>query len=290
MWVKSNWLTRLSDVKAKLSLTTTAHDVSLSRLLTQASAFVQKQTMRVLKPKAYTEYLDGGVHTLVLKEYPVIEVTGLYVDPLKEFGSSTKLDTESYVWYADGRISLVDLGSRFVKGHKVIKVEYKAGYSAHLIVENAFSIELSDTTQHEASITPGEYDIWSLCSVVAQALNDLDIGTFTVEFDDTLQRVTVASDVEFKPVVGSSVWDELGFTQDVQYAVTHYSDSAVVGVPHDLRQAVEELVIFKYEAIGTGKIGYRSESRGDQSLQFDFSTIPFDIREVIDSYTRRRIG
>ena len=76
-----------------------------------------------------TEYYDGdGSDTLYVKAYPISAVTSLYVDPDRDYGSSTLVDSDDYVYYEnEGKIKTD--GALLASGSKSIKLTYTGGYT-----------------------------------------------------------------------------------------------------------------------------------------------------------------
>jgi len=79
-----------------------------------------------------TEYYDGnGLNWFYLKHFPVISVTGLYVD-YDDDDVYEEIPDDEYYWFEDGRIELnhnASLISKFPQRVKNIKVVYRYGYT-----------------------------------------------------------------------------------------------------------------------------------------------------------------
>jgi hypothetical protein len=76
-----------------------------------------------------TEYFDGdGGNTLHVKAYPITAVTTLYVDPDRDYGSSTLVDSDDYTYYGPEGTIKTD-GALLAGGWKSIKLTYTGGYS-----------------------------------------------------------------------------------------------------------------------------------------------------------------
>ena len=76
-----------------------------------------------------TEYYDGdGSDTLHVKAYPLTLVTTLYVDPDRDYGSSTLVESTDYVTYENEGMIKTD-GALLSGGFKSIKLTYTGGYS-----------------------------------------------------------------------------------------------------------------------------------------------------------------
>jgi hypothetical protein len=76
-----------------------------------------------------TEYFDGdGGNTLHVKAYPITAVTTLYVDPDRDYGSSTLVYSDDYTYYGPEGTIKTD-GAPLSGGWKSIKLTYTGGYS-----------------------------------------------------------------------------------------------------------------------------------------------------------------
>lgn len=65
----------------------TSQDDWLTRLVAGANAAVQSYCKRNLETQSYTDYLDGnGLQVLPLRQYPVLSVTAVYLDPAGFYG------------------------------------------------------------------------------------------------------------------------------------------------------------------------------------------------------------
>lgn len=142
----------LAQLKARLSITNTSDDTRLSNLIVGYSGVVSSYCGRKFEQATYTEYLDGtGSESLWLPNWPVTTpmdaANGIWVDPLRKFGASTKLtedapssSTQGDYFIVPGEASqgeVIRLGSGLVpggaggwpRGRQTIKVTYQAGYA-----------------------------------------------------------------------------------------------------------------------------------------------------------------
>ena len=119
-------LTKLSNVKLEADITTSKHDDFFNFLIGASSQAIESYCGRKFIQRDYTEYYDGkNTELLQLKNYPVAEVTHLYVDSSRAFGS----DTEITDYFFDKEKSEVLSKKLFPEGRANIKVVYKAGYT-----------------------------------------------------------------------------------------------------------------------------------------------------------------
>jgi hypothetical protein len=99
--------------------------VSVSPIIAPCSVSIQNFCNRDFLYGNYEEYGDGErVGYFDTKERPIQEVTGIWVDTLREFEDTTKLGADYYRLLGDRIFS----NSFCVYGSKVIKIQYTAGY------------------------------------------------------------------------------------------------------------------------------------------------------------------
>lgn len=90
---------------------------------------------RKLKARSYgpglsTPYdFDGnGLSRMRLPAFPINAISHIYIDTARAFGSSTEVDSDDYVFYADEGIVRLD-GFTFTPGLKNVRFEYNGGMS-----------------------------------------------------------------------------------------------------------------------------------------------------------------
>lgn len=131
-------LVTTSAITAYLGTSSSATEVSEVELLVNAaSTLAADKTMRGLDNSGVsrflstsrTEYFDGdGSDTLYVKAYPITTVTSLYVDPDRDYGSSTLIDTDDYSVYENEGTIKTD-GNLLAGGRKSVKLTYTGGYT-----------------------------------------------------------------------------------------------------------------------------------------------------------------
>lgn len=118
-------LATLPRVKEWLSITTTANDALLSRLVSAASDYIETYLSRNITRTSYQSYRDGhGGRRLMFRNYPVVSLTvvkvgGVLVPP-SVGGSPGFVHTDTSVTLVGGYV--FDLGASNVY------LEYVAGY------------------------------------------------------------------------------------------------------------------------------------------------------------------
>src|SRR5438874_1757949 len=90
-------LDTLSNVKARLGITTSADDALLNLLRDTADSFIAGYCGRDFEAGTFTETHPGDVASVHLRNYPVASITGLRIDPTGTFGSETELAASDYV-------------------------------------------------------------------------------------------------------------------------------------------------------------------------------------------------
>lgn len=123
-------LTNIENVKkwVKVADTVTTDNELLERLVTAASAFfistVNRDNLDSVKP--YTEKRSGhGGDTLVLRNYPVVDITSLTING-RVIPASPDGIQSGYV-FDDRVIELI--GFKFDKGKKNVVISYDAGFN-----------------------------------------------------------------------------------------------------------------------------------------------------------------
>lgn len=127
----SNYIT-LKDVREYLDVKD--EDASsyalIETLIAQVQAIVETEKCgRTFGSSVFTEILDGdGCDSVLLKQYPIIELQSIWDDLGREYGEDTELDVDDIAVYEDEG-KLVFVNNFFQQGKKNIKVVYRAGYA-----------------------------------------------------------------------------------------------------------------------------------------------------------------
>lgn len=131
MALNANALTSLAEAKVLLDIPTTSQDSYLERLINVASMQIERHCNRKLVSQAHVDTFDGtSSNQLVLPQYPVTAIAGVWVDQTRAFGSDTQLETSEYSDSTEdlqqGLLRLVS--GAFGRGVRNVKVSYTAGY------------------------------------------------------------------------------------------------------------------------------------------------------------------
>lgn len=95
--------------------------------------FVDSFTNRKLEAARYNSdpqftYMDGnGEAWIIMPQYPISHVDGVWVDADRLFGTGTEISTADIFFYPYGKVC--SEGGHFIKGHRNVKVDYIAGYA-----------------------------------------------------------------------------------------------------------------------------------------------------------------
>ncbi len=124
-------LVSLAETQEYLKVSGSAEDAILGSLINSASAWVNSFLKRRLLETSYVEYYSGdGSAELVLRNYPIVSVTSVYVDGLRDFGSTTLIDPDNIIIKkGTGILRAFDLLYGWECGDSNIKVTYAAGYA-----------------------------------------------------------------------------------------------------------------------------------------------------------------
>ena len=146
-------LTSIQKTKAFLHVSDSEiDDYVVQNLIDSVSDFIEKTYCnRKFLTSSYTEFYDGREinagygffgtagyasgatykRLIILNQYPVTAVSGVWDDPNRIFANSDLIDPTSYIWTSEGRLELD--GLFFSRGIQNIKVTYTAGYAADSI-------------------------------------------------------------------------------------------------------------------------------------------------------------
>lgn len=124
----ANLITK-AEYKAYKNLTTPNHDAEIDALIPKVSELVKTYCNRTFldyAEEAKTEYFNGGVGALILKEWPVIAIDS--VEYSADYGQTYTPITEFVDWvHDDGYIAAIS-PTGFARQLRGYKVTYKAGY------------------------------------------------------------------------------------------------------------------------------------------------------------------
>jgi hypothetical protein len=138
-------LDTLSNVKARLGITTSADDTLIGLLQDSADEAVANFCNRDFAGGTFTEHHSGGSEFVHLRNFPVESVTSVKVDSNRVFGSDTLISASSYVVHSDrgviqslsgpflprGRNGLVNTEVRiWTRGPRVVQVVYATATGA----------------------------------------------------------------------------------------------------------------------------------------------------------------
>lgn len=123
-------MTTIEKVKSYLEITSSNYDTVISQLISNVDSFLKKTLGREFTKEERTEYFDGGVKHIVLKEYPIdsSQPLAVYYNSHNQSNPSwNEIDSSNYVVY-DSEGILEHYG-KFPSGKRNIKVVYTGGYS-----------------------------------------------------------------------------------------------------------------------------------------------------------------
>jgi hypothetical protein len=113
-------------VKDYLGIEGTDADSLISELISEKTAFITNYCQRKFEQDEFTEYFDGGVQRILLKNYPVKEITSVSIDSDRIFYSGT--ETEDYA--IDLESGILTFDREIGKGAGVIEVVYIGGFES----------------------------------------------------------------------------------------------------------------------------------------------------------------
>jgi hypothetical protein len=91
----------LSNVKARLGITSSSDDTLLGLLQDSADAFISNSCQRDFTGGTFTEYHPGNSEFVIVKNYPITTVTSVKVDASHGFSAETLMSSDQYVVHSD---------------------------------------------------------------------------------------------------------------------------------------------------------------------------------------------
>lgn len=124
-------LITLTEAKEYLKTTNASDDAILSALINGASSWIKGYLGRSLVRTSYVEYYSGdGSDCLLLRNRPIVSVSSIYVDSLRQWASSSLVASTNYIVKKEsGILETFQLMSNWSPGSSNIKVSYSAGYT-----------------------------------------------------------------------------------------------------------------------------------------------------------------
>lgn len=122
----------VQEVKDYLNLQAedTYSDDLIESLIAQVEAVTEADKLqRTIGSSTFVELIDGdGDDTILLKNYPVLEILNIWDDLDRDYSDDTELDVEQMAIYDEyGKVVFVD--GIFSPGRQNVKVHYRAGYA-----------------------------------------------------------------------------------------------------------------------------------------------------------------
>lgn len=136
-------LISLADAKAFLKITASSEDGIVGDLVNEVSSWVANFIGRPLILASYVEYYDGdGSSEMLLRRFPVVAVTNINRDDLRQWTSSTDLDLTNNVMIdlQAGIVRLWNNEVNFYRGRGNIRVTYSAGWT---LAQVPYAIQLA---------------------------------------------------------------------------------------------------------------------------------------------------
>jgi uncharacterized phiE125 gp8 family phage protein len=123
-------LDTLSNVKARLGITTSADDTLLGLLQDTADAAIANYCNRDFAGGTFTEYAPGGSEFIHLRNFPVSSVTSVKLDSTRNFGAETVVSTDDYVVETDRGVIQSVAGAFLPSEPQVLQVVYATATSS----------------------------------------------------------------------------------------------------------------------------------------------------------------
>ena len=150
-------LDTLSNVKARLGLTTSADDALLNLLRESADAYIGQYCGRNFEAGTFTELHDGGSSAVRLRNYPVASVTSLRVDPASDFGSETEWAATDYFIDAERGLILSKCGAFTKSVTPSVRVVYTTSAAVPADVKQAYAELIGHWYRHVKTMIAAQF-------------------------------------------------------------------------------------------------------------------------------------
>ena len=303
----------LAELKTWLNVDGTTKDTFLAQLIDQVTDLIEGILSKKIVTRSFTEYHNGrGKPNLLSKNYPIYKVTSLYDDSEHDYGATDLIATDDYrIDYDYGQIQLTDDEVVFYNGEQNVKLIYWAGFSRFNLVDEsnnyldvyetstngAVAIELTPPTTPDDTRYPG-YSAEDLASALQTALRANTTLTlqYNVSYNHSTQKFIFSTSTNFDlqfytgTNAAKNMATLLGFSTstDTNAGTSHTSDSAVNGVPNDLKTAAF-MICQKFlsdSPEGGGNLLNTSKTLPQGGGTFSLITdIPERAKKILDQYT-----
>lgn len=172
-------LTTVSQLKLHLGVTGSTQDAFLSQLLSGAEAAFKRLTDRDIEATDYVCYLSGrNTPILLLPEYPVISITGVWLDrdgyygtPTGAFADATELTSGiDYALVRDGKAGVAETGRLFkIGGVWPGRWERRPGLLSSTVRPGAGNIKASYRAGYEVVPDDVQLCLWQVCAQLRSA-------------------------------------------------------------------------------------------------------------------------
>jgi len=144
----------LADLKDRLGISVTIHDILLARIIKGMEAIFNKETKRtlILNAADVTEYYTGLSTLLQLKRYPVVSITTIRESEIYDFTNATVLTAnDGYRIINGGKNGIIKrLYQNWLDTEDAIEIVYKGGYCAAGVTAETSETELPDDLREAA--------------------------------------------------------------------------------------------------------------------------------------------
>ena len=310
-------LSSLTNFKNAIHKDNKTNDNIMRNFITRATIEIESYTKRRLRGRTYgANGLDAEMHNgdgsnvLRTREYPIISVTSIHDDTLRDFtGTTLKASTDYIIWRDEGAIQLYPdalLGSVYSNGVGNVQLIYTAGYDEFNIitgVNNYIDFEETASSQLSASVTGGRYTASGLCTAVKTALDSAGSSTYTVVYDFQESKFQITSNLSgsnaFKILWNTgtnryrSIARRMGFYDDSNNPskATHTAEVSALGIPDDLELACIQIAqrYFLESEYGGSRFDMKSKNvSGERGMTTTYvgGDMPDGVKAILDKYTR----
>lgn len=302
----------LSDLKSWLKITDTSQDTFFAVLQESITGIVEDYIKKVGITRHFSnEFQNGGAkESLMTKQYPIYKVVAIYDDTEHDYGSDTLIASGDYVInYDTGKIQLTEDVATFYDSQNNVKIDYWAGLSRFLVVDEQNNyLDVTDTggtvaieIDEKAAWGYDGYNAEDLATEIAAKLNANGTlnGTYTVTYSHVTQKFTIACDETFSLLWNSGdssakdIGDLIGFdtSADDTAAQTYTADNARTGIDKAITMACMQICYLLWDQSKQGASLQNIKKRvlasgGGGTYEYLIDQLPPIAKSILDKNKR----
>ena len=275
---------QVEEIRTSLNLSTSIKDQEIILYGIHATKIAERFTKRFFNADINrTEFVAGKLDKeILLRGFPVTEITSLHDDPSLQFGTTTEVAASDYFSFAETGVISLKSGV-FQEGFRNVKCVYKGGWYPNVEVVASASIGATMTIADSLLAKAQEFSLF--ITKTDAAAGDVVITGTDESGVAQVETVSMAStsDQPSNRTMSRNKWN----------SVTIVDSSALSGgslgitassVPEDLRVAIILIAVHNYQQDQNQYLDIDSRSDNAESESGYAKQIPNEAVQILDLY------